>query len=436
MSYSAYITRIKNLRKHTNADRLQVGEVFGNFVIVDLKTEERELGVYFPTDGRLGVEYCEENNLLRKKDAEGNNIGGYLEPEQRHISTIKLRGEKSDGLFMPLKSLEKFTDIDKLKEGDTINILNGILICEKYIPKSNIKNNTTVVGGGKIRSKVIESYPFFDEHIDTSQLAYNTHAFREGDTCYITLKMHGTSQRTAYTIKEKNKRIPYIIYKALKLIGISIPPKKTWEYISGTRRVALKNYDNGFYGNDNFRKMWHDFFVGKLHKGEEVFYEVVGYVNENTLIMPECNNKKTKDKEFIKQYGETTKFTYGCNIGQNDIYVYRMTMTNEDGNVVEYPTELVKMRCEQMGVKFVQIFEKFIFTTIDDLVNRVNTYVDGTDPIGKTHIREGIVVRIDNREKFSAYKHKNFNFKVLEGIIKANDILDMEENNSVQQDNE
>lgn len=436
MSYSAYITRIKNLRKHTNADRLQVGEVFGNFVIVDLKTEERELGVYFPTDGRLGVEYCEENNLLRKKDAEGNNIGGYLEPEKRHISTIKLRGEKSDGLFMPLKSLEKFTDIDKLKEGDTINILNGILICEKYIPKSNIKNNTTVVGGGKIRSKVIESYPFFDEHIDTSQLAYNTHAFREGDTCYITLKMHGTSQRTAYTIKEKNKRIPYIIYKALKLIGISIPPKKTWEYISGTRRVALKNYDNGFYGNDNFRKMWHDFFVGKLHKGEEVFYEVVGYVNENTLIMPECNNKKTKDKEFIKQYGETTKFTYGCNIGQNDIYVYRMTMTNEDGNVVEYPTELVKMRCEQMGVKFVQIFEKFIFTTIDDLVNRVNTYVDGTDPIGKTHIREGIVVRIDNREKFSAYKHKNFNFKVLEGIIKANDILDMEENNSVQQDNE
>ena len=29
--YNAYITRIKNLRKHPNADRLQLGECFGNF---------------------------------------------------------------------------------------------------------------------------------------------------------------------------------------------------------------------------------------------------------------------------------------------------------------------------------------------------------------------------------------------------------------------
>jgi hypothetical protein len=45
-------------------------------------------------------------------------------------------------------------------------------------------------------------------------------------------------------------------------------------------------------------------------------------------------------------------------------------------------------------------------------------FYDGPDPIGKTHIREGVVVRILNRPKFAAYKHKNFSFKVLEGIIK------------------
>jgi hypothetical protein len=44
-------------------------------------------------------------------------------------------------------------------------------------------------------------------------------------------------------------------------------------------------------------------------------------------------------------------------------------------------------------------------------------YFDGPDPIGKTHIREGVVVRIVNRPKFCAYKIKNFSFKVLEGII-------------------
>lgn len=45
-------------------------------------------------------------------------------------------------------------------------------------------------------------------------------------------------------------------------------------------------------------------------------------------------------------------------------------------------------------------------------------YYDGADPIGKSHVREGVVCRIVNRPKFTAYKHKNFAFKVLEGIVK------------------
>lgn len=426
MSYNAYVTRIKNLKKHSNADRLQVGDCFGNYIIVGLDTQENELGIYFPTDGRLGIEYCKENKLLKEKDENGNQIGGYLDPEKRHISTLKLRGEKSDGLFMPLKSLEKFCNISNLKEGDTITTIKGILICEKYIPKGKPINHQTQ---GKKKTKKIEteSYPFFDEHIDTTQLAYNTHQFKVGDIVYLTLKMHGTSQRTAYTIKEQKKVLPYWLYQLAALAKIKLKSKRSWDIVTGTRRVILKNFDHGFYGNDNFRRQWHNLFVGKLHKGEEIFYEIVGYTEVSQTIMPECSNAKTKDKEFIKQYGDTTRFTYGCDTGQNDIYVYRMTSVNEDGDIVEYPTHLFQLRCEQMGVKYCPVFEKFIFTTIEDLMERVNKYVDGADPIGKTHIREGVVARIDNRKKFTAFKHKNFNFKVLEGIIKSEDTLDMEE---------
>jgi hypothetical protein len=427
MSYCAYITKIKDLRKHTNADRLQVGTCFGNSVIVDLRTQEDELGCYFPTDGRLGMEYCETNNLLRKKDAEGNQIGGYLEVEKRHVSTLKLRGEKSDGLFMPLISLEKFCDITDLKEGDTITTLNGILICEKYIPKRNPRSQGQNGNKNKNKKIKLESYPLFEEHSDTAQLAYNMYQFKEGDTCYLTLKMHGTSQRSTYTIKEKKYNIPCWLHKILSFLKIDLKPKRSWEFVSGTRRVVLRNFDNGYYGNDAFRKQWHDFFTGKLWKGITVYYEVVGYTHDNQLIMPECDNRKTKDKEFIKQYGDTTKFTYGCEIGQNDIYVYRMTMTNEDGDILEIPWEIVKIYCEKMGAKHCPEFDKFIFTTQEDLMERVNKYVDGVDPVGKTHVREGIVIRIDNREKFTAYKHKNFSFKMLEGIIKADDILDIEE---------
>jgi hypothetical protein len=110
-----------------------------------------------------------------------------------------------------------------------------------------------------------------------------------------------------------------------------------------------------------------------------------------------------------------------------------MTMTNEDGYVVEYPWSLVKLRCEQMGIKYFPEFDNFVFTTIEDLMERVNTYTDGLDPIGKSHLREGIVVRIENKEKFSAFKNKSFNFKVLEGIIKSDDVLDMEEAESIEE---
>ena len=109
--YNAYVTTIKNVRKHPNADRLQLGECFGNTVCVNLDYTEGQIGVYFPTDGQLSVEFAEANNLLRKKDADGNNIGGYMDPTKRNVSAIRLRGEKSDGLFLPLTCLESFGDI-------------------------------------------------------------------------------------------------------------------------------------------------------------------------------------------------------------------------------------------------------------------------------------------------------------------------------------
>ena len=104
--YNAYITRLKNVRKHPNADRLQLGDCFGNTVCVSLDYKEGMLGVYFPTDGQLSVEFCEQHNLVRKKDDAGNNIGGYMDSDKRNVTAIRLRGEKSDGLFMPISCLE------------------------------------------------------------------------------------------------------------------------------------------------------------------------------------------------------------------------------------------------------------------------------------------------------------------------------------------
>ena len=417
--YCGYITTINHLRKHSNADRLQCTTVFGNNVILDLSYQEGQRVVFFPTDGQLSAEFANENNLVRKKDENGNNIGGYLDPEKRNITALKLRGEKSEGLVLPIEVLSKYTNVDKLKDGDQITILNGHEICKKYIPNSKKRGGHGSSSGNISRNKKEEkekvSYPFFVEHIDTAQLAYNQKAFKEGDICYITLKMHGTSARTANTIQVTKKKAPKLL-KAL----FGMKDKEIIEYqpVSGTRRTTLRDYEGGWHGSDVFRKKYHDLFKDKLPKGMEVFYEIVGWVNERTTIMGKCSNKLVKDKEFSNQYGKETVFSYGCQTGQSDCYVYRMTMTNSDGYSVELPWEQVQAECERMGVKCVPTFERFLFTTWEDLMARVEKYYDGVDPVGKTHIREGVVVRIDNRSKFTAYKHKNFYFKVLEGIIK------------------
>ena len=53
-------------------------------------------------------------------------------------------------------------------------------------------------GGNHVRKRSDPISPLFQEHADTEQLAYNLSAFHAGDLVEVTLKMHGTSQRTGY----------------------------------------------------------------------------------------------------------------------------------------------------------------------------------------------------------------------------------------------
>lgn len=466
MAYCGYITRLKNVRKHSNADRLQLADCFGNTVIVGLEYTEGQLGVYFPVDGQLSVEFCTANDLVRRKDENGNPAGGYLDPEKRNIKAMKLRGEKSDGLFMPLTALANFTTVSDLKEGDTITVLNGVEICKKYIPKRKASGEWH--GGSKGRKTKVDFCPTFAQHVDTEQLAYNLNAFKAGDVVELTLKMHGTSGRTGYLPLRKEKPLNWF----QKLFKKHPDIYYEYGYVTGTRRVVLDNtHDGGYYDDNSFRLRMAEKFEGKLHKGETVYYEIVGFVNDQTPIMASVKNSKISDKAFTKQYGEETVFSYGCDPNGEweekhycaapdcldfdatipprcEVYVYRMTMTNEDGDVIEYSPEQMRMRCDQMGVKYVPVFEKFMIPEYpgevltdkagdtdygvcspgEYVLRKVEQYFDGPDPIGKTHIREGVVARIVNRPTIAVYKHKNFSFKVLEGIAKdVADAPDMEE---------
>ena len=458
--YNVYVCKVKNIRPAENADRLNACEVFGITTIVDKSVNENDLYVYFPTDGQISEEFGKANDLFRRKDENGNPAGGFIDPVKRNVGAIRLRGNKSEGLILPLTCLAPFGDISNLAEGDIVSTFNGHVIAEKYVPMHKPRTSQPTARGERERKSAKKcriKYPFFAEHIDTPQLRFNMDMFKPGDIICLTEKVHGTSSRNAYQ--------PVIVgengFFLTKLIAHSnwlpkkwrmsaqshLTPKTEMRYLIGTRRTVLTNNSTGgFYGNDDFRRAWGERFKGKLLPNEECFGEIAGFYKDNyggvVPIMAPGDNTKTKDKAFIKQYGKTTTFSYGCSetgyytYGDgsheerplNRYFIYRMTYTTPEGVVIEYPWDLVKQRAEQMGFETVPELERFIYTTEEDFLARVAKYEDIPSTIDSSHIIEGIVIRKMNGTRFDVAKDKSFNFRVLENLIKVDaEMPDMEE---------
>ena len=458
--HCGFIVEVTQLRAHPNADKLQIATFFRQDVCVGLDTQIGDKGVFFPCDLQLSMEFCEKNKLLRVLP-DGTKGPGYMDPDKRNVKAIRLRGEKSSGIYLPIECLA-YTgiDLDSLNPGEPVTTINGVEICKKYIPA---RQHATSAGGAgsrvKRRAKRTVAPTFF-EHKDTEQLAYNLGEFKPGDEIEITLKIHGTSQRTGYVhVLQDNK---YQTHSLIKGGLLKIMPEKwrdkfaekwadpvyEYDHISGTRRTVMDTFEGGFYGSNEFRAQYHDFFKGKLWKGETVYYEVAGFTHTGAPIMATVSNAGVNDKEFTKMYGKTTTFSYGCEPDglpekRSHMWVYRMTMTNPDGEVVEYTPDFMRYRCEQMFVDCVPLLWKGTIpehpASKDDdtisagdwIMNKAELFYDGPDLIDPRHVREGVVVRILNRPTFKAFKHKNHNFRVIEGIAKdvaiAPDIEEAEE---------
>jgi hypothetical protein len=59
----------------------------------------------------------------------------------------------------------------------------------------------------------------------------------------------------------------------------------------------------------------------------------------------------------------------------------------------------------------------------------VDIYSKGSSVVDSTHIKEGVCVRLESGIFPRIFKHKSFDFKVLEGIVKDSGVVDMEESN-------
>jgi hypothetical protein len=423
MSYSGFVTRIK-IRPHPNADKLAIGQCGAFQVVVAKNTPDLSLGVFFAVDGQLSEQFCKEHDLIARKDEQGNKAGGYFS-DSRKIRCQKLRGEKSEGLWMPLECL-KFTkgDLTVLKEGDPITVVNGIEICRKYNTPATLKAmiNKTI--------KQRKENKCFAKHFETEHFKRESYKIPKGATLYITAKIHGTSQRIGNVLDITEIQLPWYKRFLNKIFPIFETTKSEYVWLNGTRNTILEKKEDplsGYYGPDPFRFKITNPLKSLLHKNEMIYGEIAGYTESGTLIM---GSVPVKDKDLQKIYGSTMKFTYGNEPNNCSFYVYRITMVNEDGVAVDLFDTAMRKRCEQLGINPVPyICDPFVYDgDLESLKIKLNSLLEKQSIIDQKHIEEGICIRWESYPTCKILKLKSFGFLGIEDEQKSDvSFVDKEE---------
>lgn len=428
--YKGIVSQI-TVRPHPNADRLALGLVHGHQVIVGKNVVDGQIGVFFPTDGELSHEFCLAENLysesaLNKLELplpDSRSFGFFS--DRRRVRSQRFRGEKSDGFWIEIQKLAwTGYDLDSLKPGDQIDVLGGVLICQKYYTPATLK---AMKRAGQVKTGP-EKHVIFPKHIDTEQLRYYINSIPKGSLITITEKLHGTSGRFGLV----SETIRYTGFaKWLRRLTFRPTEVGRWVYLNGSKNVNLREETDkagttlGFYGTNEFR-----YNVTRnltLHKGEILYFEIVGFVREGVPIM---QTQPIEDKDLKKTYGQFMSYNYGCQGGEHKLFLYRISRLNQDGIPTELSWYQVRERAKELGLKVVPELETpYSHSGMPEVLDTtISYYLDGSSTLDPTHIREGVVVRVDSEFGTRFYKSKSFNFGVLEGYLKDNDqVVDLEE---------
>ena len=325
-AYAATIVKLENTYPLENSDRLVGARFFGYSAVIP-KNYPLGLYVMFGAETQLDEKYCYENNLHRHGNLnKDESKSAYLE-DNRRIRAIRLRGNTSNCVLMPLDSLAYTgVDINEFKENDTFDELNGFSICKKYVVPGSDK-----VAGVRVQTPKFSRVDkrLMPEHIKTVQYWRYQQEFNS-KFVVVTQKVHGTSVRissipVAKTLTWKDK--------LAKKLGVKVQEQE-YDYVYGSRRVIKDpNADqNHFYDTDIYTEAGEK-YKDAVPKNHILYGELIGWVNEHKPIQPD--------------------YTYNLPKGSNALYVYRVAVVNPDGVVSDLPWEGVKQFCNERGLNHV-----------------------------------------------------------------------------------
>ena len=409
-NYAAVCVRLPNLKILEGSDFLVGAPLFGFQAVISKDHTAGELGIVFPAECQLSEEFTATNSLYRHADLNADkDVKGYLE-DNRRVRAIKLRGHRSDCLWLPLDCLAYTgVDIGELNEGATFDTINGHAICCKYVVKTKTPRNMP-----KQEKKFVRVDPrLFPEHFDSENYWRNSHLIPQDAHVYVTQKIHGTSWRGTRT--NVLRKLSFRDRVARKF-GVTVLEHE-WDAVAGSRKV-IKDPNNPdqqhYYESD----IWTQYLARVEHlipEGFVVYGEIVGYTPEGAEIQ--------------------TNYTYGQAPGTCELYVYRIAVVNVRGVVVDLSWPQVREWCSNNDLRHVPdlwggphsefIPEQWIDRRFAD------DGLPGTLPLGtnKKLVDEGVCIRADGLTPV-ILKAKSPIFLGHETALLDKDVVDIESDQS------
>jgi RNA ligase (TIGR02306 family) len=351
-NFKVPLTRILKIYPHTNADKLEIAQVYGYDCIVSKGSYTvGEQVIYIPIDSIIPQcieDYVFKNSKLDRKSS------------KNRIRQIRIRSVPSQGLL--LKQSEVYTLFGFI--ADTLEKdYSSELRISKYEPPEELLG---LPGKTKVRTKRCFN-PYFKEYNGLNNIKWYPEKFAPYEVVEISEKIHGFNVRFALLPYKPLGFWNTLKHYFWKLFG----KEQKWEYCYGSNTVQLQNKYNhtGFYVFNVYKLISDKYEMeSKLKPGETIYGEIYGRAPNG------------KEIQAGYSYGES----------ELKLVCFDMSMLQSDGTTKWADPIMTKSSIERRGLPYVPVLTIKKYGSMKE--NEQFTLGPSVlDP--NTKVREGCVIK-------------------------------------------
>lgn len=252
--YKVPVTKILEIKEHSNAASLEFAVVYGfNVIVRKGEYKAGDIVIYIPIDSVLPQKLSDK---LFPPDSK-------VKLNKNRVRQIKIRGQYSQGMIVDLEDIEEFLPSGFLYDEE--QNLAEVLGIVKYEPPA-----ASFQGTAKKRDKPREN-PFFHKYNGVENIKWYPDLFSSEEDVVVQEKLHGSNCRAAILPYQANT----LWKKIVKFCGFA----PEFEYCYGSNNVQLQERRNykGFYGTNVYGAVLEKVKAFDKMKPNEIIYgELIG----------------------------------------------------------------------------------------------------------------------------------------------------------------